>query len=288
MTIAYLNGDYLPLEEARISPLDRGFLFGDGIYEVIPTYQSKAVGFHEHMARMANGLAALEINSGLSEQDFSALLQQLIERNLEAIPSANIGVYLHVSRGADSKRYHAYPQGITATVFGFAFEIPPPPVHDKQAVKGISVSLTEDLRWQRCHIKSTALLGNVMHFQQGYAQGRQETILYNEKQELTEASSCNVFVVHNGVIKTPPLDNQLLPGITRQLALKAFRAEGIAVEETIITLDMLSECTEVWLTSSTKEIAPVLSIEGKPVGNGEVGDMWLTAIKAYDKHKFSA
>ncbi|MCQ8846976.1 D-amino acid aminotransferase [Alteromonas stellipolaris] len=288
MTIAFLNGEFMPLSEAKISPMDRGFLFGDGIYEVIPTYHGKAVGMTGHLSRMRDGLAAISITNPYSAQQWQQNLDGLIDANASHFPSGNIGVYFHISRGTDTKRYHAYPQNITPTVFGFAFEIAPAQPLEAANVKRFKVALEEDKRWQRCHIKSTSLLGNVMHFQAGVDSGVQETILHNSDGIITEASSCNVFMVKDNAIFTPPLDNQLLPGITRQIALEAFKRAGLGVEEKWFTKEDLFNADEVWLTSSSKEIAPVVEVDGKTIGSGEVGQMWEKAIKAYHNYKFEA
>jgi len=283
MSIAFLDGHYMPIEQAKISPLDRGFLFGDGIYEVVPSYAGKMVGFAPHIARMKSGLAAVGIDLSWSESDWAELCNRLIAEN----GAGNLGIYLHVSRGADSKRFHAFPENIAPTVFAFAFEIAPPPVADKTLAKTYKVSTTQDLRWDRCHIKSTALLGNVLHFQHGFEQGNDETLLFNKNHELTEASACNAFIVIDGSVITPPLDNQLLPGITRQILLDVLRRDGrIPVEERTVTMDEVLSADEVWITSSSKEIAPVTKIDGKAVGNGEVGDIWLAAQTLYSAGKF--
>ena len=283
MNIAFLNGSYQPLEEARISPLDRGFLFGDGIYEVVPSYSGKMVGFAPHIQRMNDGLDAIDIQLDWSESDWLKLCNQLIERN----GGGNLGLYLHVSRGADSKRFHGYPENPTPTVFGFAFEIAPPPVADKALAKKYRVTTDRDLRWERCQIKSTALLGNVLHFQHSYGRGNDETLLFNADNQLTEASSCNAYIVKDGVVITPPLDNQLLPGITRQILLDILRRDGtIAVEERIVTRDEVLNADEVWITSSSKEIGAVVEIDGVAVGNGGIGDTWLAAQKLYSAGKF--
>ena len=283
MTSVYLNGEFLPMSEARISPMDRGFLFGDGIYEVIPSYHGRLVGFTPHMLRMREGLAALEIHTDTSETAWRDIVEELLRRN----GSGNLGVYLHVSRGADSKRHHAYPEGVVATRFGFTFEIPPPPVPDKHRVTPYRVSTAEDLRWKRCHIKSTSLLGNVMHYQQGHAAGAQETILYNGDGEITEAAACNVFVIRDGVVATPQLDNQKLPGITRLMLLDILRKHSdIPVEERPVSFSELVEADEVWITSSSKEIAPVTMIDDRPVGSGEVGDVWLAAQDLFAAHRY--
>jgi D-alanine transaminase len=283
MSIAYLNGAFVPLEEARISPLDRGFLFGDGIYEVIPYYDRKPVGFAPHMQRMQNGLAALEINCNKSIDEWRELLDELIARN----EGSNFGVYLHVSRGADTKRFHAYPEQIEPTIFAFTFGIKDPEPVDRNKVHAYSVSTTEDLRWKRCNIKSTSLLGNVMHFQQGFAAGHNEILLYNQNNELTEGSSCNAFIVKDGTVITPVEDNQILPGITRRIIIDSLRADGsIPVEERTVTMDEVRNADEIWISSSSKEIAPVTRIDGNPVGNGEVGPVWEKAFRIYTDRKF--
>lgn len=279
----YLNGDFLPLVDAKISPMDRGFLFGDGIYEVIPSYDGRLVGFGPHLARMSDGLASLEIDPGMTESDWRAIAHELIARN----GAGNIALYFHVSRGADTRRDHAYPQDIAPTLYAFAFPIPPAPVADKTRAARFRVNSAEDMRWKRCNIKSTALLGNVMHYQQGHASGSDETILHNAQGEVTEAAACNVFAVSGRNVATPELDEQKLPGITRQMLLDILRRHtDLEVEERIVTLSELRTADEVWLTSSSKEVVPVVALDGMPVGDGEVGDVWLTAQTAYSTHKF--
>lgn len=283
MSTVYLNGDYMPMDEARISPMDRGFLFGDGIYEVVPSYDGRLVGFAPHMERMQDGLDALEIKLQVVHQYWRDIAGQLIERN----GGGNLGIYFHVSRGADSQRNHAYPEDIKPTLYAFAFEIPPAPVPDKAAATCYTVSTAEDLRWKRCNIKSTALLGNVMHYQHGHAQGNNETLLYNQDHELTEAAACNLYVVKNGIVATPLLDHQKLPGITRLMLLEILRRDGsIPVQERVVKLEELDNADEVWISSSSKEIAPVVEIDGRPVADGKVGDVWLAAQTLYSAHKF--
>ncbi len=282
MSIVFLNDRYMPMEEAKISPMDRGFLFGDGIYEVIPSYDGELVGFAPHIDRMNQGLELIGIDFKWDVNKWREVCEALIEKN----GSGNLGIYLHVSRGADSKRFHAYPSDVTPTVYAYAFEIPAANVPDKSKAKAYKVATTEDLRWQRCNIKSTALLGNVMHFQHGHAQGYNETILYNANNEMTEGSACNAYIVKDGVVITPPLDNQILPGITRLMLLDILaKHTDIKVEERVVTMDEVLAADEVWLTSSSKEIAPVIEVDGKPVGSGEIGDVWLAAQTAYTANK---
>ncbi|MFV2033271.1 MAG: aminotransferase class IV [Gammaproteobacteria bacterium] len=283
MSIAFLNGSYMPIEEARISPLDRGFLFGDGIYEVIPCYGGKMVGFGPHIARMNDGLNAVKIKLEWSDDRWRELCDTICEKN----GNGNLGIYLHVTRGADNKRHHAYPEGVEPTVFAFTFEIPEPPVPDRKTAKPYTCSTGHDLRWDRCNIKSISLLGNVMHFQQGYEKGDGEILLYNANNELTECGACNAYIVKDGVVATPPLDDQILPGVTRLIALRALKADGsIPVEERTITMDEVWDADEVWISSSSKEIAPVVKLDGKPVGDGKVGPVWEKATKIYQASKF--
>lgn len=283
MSIVYLDGAYMPMAEARISPMDRGFLFGDGIYEVLPSYSGKIIGFSLHIQRMVNGLKAIEIALDWPQSQWLMVCNTLIDKN----GGGNLGLYLHVSRGADVRRFHAYPENIRPTIFAFTYEIPAAPVADKNRVKPFRVVTDRDLRWHRCHIKSTALLGNVIHFQKGFRQGVDETLLFNERGELTEASACNAYIVKNGEVITPVLDSQKLPGITRHILLELLRKDGsIAVQERPVSMDEVLDADEVWLTSSSKEVVPVIEVDGKPVGSGEVGDVWLAAQRIYSAGKF--
>mgnify|MGYP000085457032 CR=1 FL=1 len=287
MQQVYLNGDFMDANQASISPMDRGFLFGDGIYEVIPCYKSTneqlmPVGLKAHLTRMRNGLAAVQIPYQVNFDEWRAIINQLVNHTAEAQ-----GVYIHISRGADSKRFHAYPKHITPTIFAYAFDIAPSVESDNAAVKTFKVQLCEDLRWKRCHIKSTSLLGNVMHFQQGQDAGVDEVILYNDHGEITEAAACNVFMVKDNVVYTPPLDNQILPGITRQIALAAMRKSGdFDVRELAFSKSQLLDADEIWITSSSKEIAPVSHLDGNCVGEEAPGPVWRRAQAAYNRFKF--
>ncbi|MGQ8363840.1 aminotransferase class IV [Glaciecola sp. 1036] len=279
----FLNGKFLPLENAKISPMDRGFLFGDGIYEVIPSYNKKTVGLELHLARMQRGLNEININYEIDLVEWRKIVDSL----LAPFEQEAIGIYIHISRGADSKRFHAYPKGVTPTVFAYGFEIAPSTTLDRDKAKTFVVATKEDLRWQRCHIKSTSLLGNVMHFQEGQNEGVDEVLLHNRHGQLTEAAACNVFIVKNDEILTPPLDNQLLPGITRHIILEALKREGgFKVTERAIEMDEIKQADEVWITSSSKEIGAVVKVDDTVIGEGKPGEMWLRAQRAYNRHKF--
>jgi len=212
MTIAYLNGEFMPLEEARISPMDRGFLFGDGIYEVIPSYDGRMVGFRPHITRMQEGLDAIEIKLGWDEEKFRQLCESLMEKN----GNGNLGVYLHITRGADSKRHHAYPEGIEPTVFGYAFEIPAPPIPERDKIHPYTCATGDDMRWDRCNIKSISLLGNVMHYQQGHVQGDGEILLFNQA---NERASC--YSRSSRLTVAFRSRKELLPGIKSGMPTKS-------------------------------------------------------------------
>jgi D-alanine transaminase len=284
MSVVYLNGQFMPAEDAKISPMDRGFLFGDGIYEVIPSYGGRCVGFAAHIQRLQQGLAALEIHCALTEQDWHELVQQLIRQN----GAGNLGIYLHLSRGTDTKRAHAYPKNVPATVFAYCFDIAAEPKADVNKAPRYKVITATDLRWQRCHIKSTALLGNVMHHQQAAALGLNECILFDEQGFLTEGSSTNVFIVKDAVVITPPLSHKILPGITRQLLLSILRQHStLKVEERPVSKYEVLQADEVWLTSSSKEVAAVVEVDSQVVGIGEPGPAWLEAQTLFKINKYN-
>jgi len=284
--IVFLNNEYMPADAAKISPLDRGFLYGDGVYEVTPSYGGRMVGFNLHLQRMKRGLAEIGFAADvLSDEQWHDIASGLIERN----GKGNLGVYFQISRGNEGRRFHGFPKNTPATVFGMVIDIDAHPNCTNRAdKKGLKVALAEDRRWRRCQVKSTSLLGNVLHFQEGYEKGLDETLLYNQRGELTEASQSNVFVVKDGVVMTPPLDTQILPGISRHITLEVLRADGsIPVEERVLTMDEVREADEIWTTNSSKQIAPVVELSGARVGDGEVGELWERAIRLYEAKKYT-
>ena len=282
--IVYLNGEYMPAEQAKISPFDRGFLFGDGIYEATPSYWGRAIALQLHLDRMNTGLKSIGIENPLTDDQWREVAANLSEKN----GGQNLGIYFHVSRGDEGRRFHGFPTDVTPTVFAMVIDIDPhPAIPDRATKEGLKGVSTEDLRWRRCNIKSTALLGNVLHFQQSFAAGKDETIMYNAQGELTEASSSNVFIVKGGVVATPVLDHQILPGISRHIAIEAMRADGsIKVEERVVTMDEVRQADEVWITNSSKHIGAVVELDGKPVGDGVVGPVWEKAMTLYEAVKF--
>lgn len=284
MKKVFLNGQFVDQDKALISPMDRGFLFGDGIYEVIPCYKGSPVGLELHLARMNKGLAEIGIEYTANTSQWLTHISKLIGQ----FDSESVGIYIHISRGTDTKRFHAYPKNISPTIFAYGFEIPPSQSLDRNKAKAYEVITVEDLRWQRCHIKSTSLLGNIMHFQQGQDAQKDEVILYNQKGLVTEAAACNVFVIKDGLIMTPKLDNHILPGITRRILLDALaQAGGFSVSEQDISLTQLKSADEIWITSSSKEVAAVVKVDDCVLGDGLPGEIWQAAQTAYNNYKFS-
>lgn len=287
MQTVFLNDNYLPIEEARISPMDRGFLFGDGVYEVIPAYAGRFVGLARHIARLNRSLEAIGISLPWPDAKWQQIAQRLMGQTSTQPAETNYGVYIHVSRGADVIRAHAFPTSIRPTVFATCMVMPPEPIPDRQKVKGLRVCTQTDLRWQRCHIKSTSLLGNVLHFQDARTGHYDETLLFNHNDELTEASTSNVFIVEKQHILTPPLDNHLLAGITRGLLIDILREHSeLTVLQQPISRQQVYQADEIWLTSSSKAISPVVELDNRAVGAGKPGEVWQQAMQAYSEHKF--
>ena len=284
MTIAYLNGAFMPLEEARISPMDRGFLFGDGIYEVIPWYDGRPVGFQRHMQRFGDGLAAIGLENPMPTEAWHSLFTELTGKNKGDYQ----GVYLQVTRGTAPVRNHRFPTDCQPTVFAYTFAVNAPSNGDPKRATCYKVATATDRRWKRCDIKSVALLGNVLHMMEGVDAGADETILFNEDGELTEAAACNVFIVQNKTVATPPLDIEKLPGVTRNMLIDILRNEGWNVEERTVTRTEVMAADEVWLTSSTKEVAPVIAIDGQSVNDGKPGEVWTAAQSLFAHHRFNA
>ena len=282
-TIAFLNGDLMPLDAARISPMDRGFLFGDGIYEVIPSYNGRFVGFSRHMDRLREGLTAIGIANPHCDTDWQHILKDLIQQN----GAGDLAIYLQVTRGVVEQRAHRFPDDVTPTVFAYTFAIDAPLAGDPNATPCFHVTTGQDQRWKRCHIKSIALLGNVLHMMEGVDKGADEILLFNDEDELTEAAACNVFTVNNGIIATPVLDQQKLGGITRNMLIDMIRGEtNWSLSEARLSREHLLVADEVWLTSSTKEIAPVITVDGHAVGDGRPGPVWSKAQALFDQHRF--
>ncbi|AHE97936.1 D-amino acid aminotransferase [Thioalkalivibrio paradoxus] len=275
--IAFLNGDYRPLESVCISPLDRGFLFGDGVYEVIPSYRGVLFEADAHLERLRRSLAAVRIADPLEGAAWRAMLERLLSLN----PGGDRAIYLQVTRGV-AAREHAFPETAAATVFAMVNPIRSP--EPELAERGVAAITLPDQRWGRCDIKAVTLLPNVLARQQAAEQGAVEAILLRNGQ-VTEGAASNVFVVRDGRVQTPPLNDAILPGITRRVLIDVLRDTARACVEQPIGEDQLRAADEIWLTSSTKELLPVTRLDGRAVGDGCPGPVWREALAAYQSAK---
>ena len=276
MPDVYLNGRYLPLEEARVSVLDRGFTFGDSVYEVFLVYNRKIFLFDEHMQRLNNSLAAIYMENPLSIEEWHEILYRLVDSN----PATHQSLYLQVTRGV-SERDHAIALADKPTVFAMSKPLP-----ERDLTGGIPVITSEDIRWKLCYIKATTLLPSVLLRHQALLAGAREAILV-KNDYVTEGAASNLFIVKDQVIRTPPKDGNLLPGITRDLVIDLLNRNSIPFRETTIHRDELTSADELWITSSTMEIVPVILLDGKPVGTGKPGAMWEKVFKLYNEFKNS-
>ena len=277
MPTAWLNGSFLPLEDAQVSVLDRGFLFGDGVYEVIPVYGGRLFRLAHHLKRLDNSLSGVRIANPLTHEQWESVLKELVARN----EGNDQAVYLKVTRGADKKRDHAFPANIRPTAFAMSSPLPGP--RDLNKETGVTAITLPDIRWKLCNIKAITLLPNVMLRQQAVEAGSAEAILINAGYAIEGAAS-NLFIVKNGVLITPPNSNALLPGITRDLVLELAASNAIPFREADIHEDELFDADEVWLTSSTREISPVITLDDKPVGNGKPGPLWRRMSALYQDY----
>jgi len=283
MNIVYLNGEFCPETQACVSVLDRGFIFGDGVYEVIPAYNGKLFRLQEHLHRLQGNLDAIRIQGSLSFEQWQELLETLIYKNKTNSDNGHFSVYLQVTRGV-AKRDHALPANIKLTVFAMANPLQPPSKTDLQA--GIKTITADDYRWRNCQIKAISLLSNVLLRQQAIDAGANESILIRDGYA-TEGAASNLFIVENGRLATPPKGPFLLPGITRDLILELAAENNIPYEETDISQHRLMEADEIWMTSSTKEILPVTVLDGKSVGHGTPGPVWSRMVDLFQAFKES-
>jgi D-alanine transaminase len=278
MSIAYLNGAWQPIEETRVPVLDRGFLFGDGVYEVIPVYSGRPFRLEQHLERLENNLAAIRIDKPLSRVELKAVIRRLIE-DLGAVDQA---LYLQVTRGVAPKRDHAFPVDITPTVFAMTNPLPTPdPERNRKGFAAITIS---DERWNNCHIKAITLLANLLARQDAIDAGAQEAIFIRDGKAVEGAAS-NLFIVRDRLLITPPKSKHLLPGITRDFVLELAAEHGIPYAEAEIPVEELRKADEIWVTSSIREIMPITSLDGKPVGTGVAGPGWLRMQELFELGK---
>ncbi len=278
MTTVYLNGVFLPIDQACVPVLDRGFLFGDGIYEVIPVYGGNLFRLEQHLQRLDHSLAGVRIVNPLSRTLWRDTLDELVERN----GGGDQSIYFQVTRGVAPKRDHAFPANVLPTVFMMSTPLAPLPADLAQ--NGIAAVTLADIRWQKCDIKAITLLPNVLLRQEALDKGAAEAILLRDGLAVEGAAS-NLFIVKEGVISTPPKGPQLLPGITRDLILELAAAQQVPHREAVITEAELRAADEIWLTSSTREILPVTRLDGQAVGGGKPGPVWACLIGLYQDYK---
>ena len=265
MTV-YLNGQFLPLEEAKVSVLDRGFIYGDGVYELVPVYGRRPYRLRQHLARLQRSLDGIRLANPHTDDEWEAIIAGLIGR----MAFADQGVYLQVTRGA-AKRDHAFPAGVAPTVFMMSNPLALP--SREQIERGVAVVTAADERWLHCDLKTISLLGNVLARQLAVDAGATETVLFRNGY-LTEASASNVLLVRDGVIVAPPKDNQILPGITYDVAFELAREAGLPIQVRPVPKEEALAADEMWLSSSTKEVLAVTSVDGRPFGGGKPGPVF--------------
>lgn len=284
----YLNGEFSTVREAKVSVLDRGFIFGDGIYEVVPAYGGRPFRFAEHMARLERSLAELRIPNPLDRAGWGAVVQRLTAayaaQQGKPVDETDQLVYLQVTRGV-AIRDHAMPAGIQPTVFAMTNRITPPPAEDR--ARGVACVTAEDFRWKKAHIKSTSLLGAVLSRQMSADVGAAETIMFRDGW-LSEAAASNVWIVQGGRVCGVPKDNLVLEGIRYGVIEELCRAAGIAFELRRIAREEVFAADEVLLSNASKEILPVTLLDGKPVGNGRPGPIYQRLYADYQRAKQAA
>lgn len=274
----YLNGTFLPIEEARISPLDRGFLFGDGAYELIPVYSRRPFRLDEHLTRLQHTLDGIRLPNPMDMARWREIILQVIEGN----EGQDQSIYLQVTRGADVKRDHPFPKGVPPTVFVASFPlVTASPELLKTGVAAVSAA---DNRWLRCNLKTLSLVANCLLRQEAVEAGCAETVLFRDG-FLTEGAASNIFVVKNGVLLAPPKNHLMLPGITYDVVLELAEKHGLPFEVRDILEGEVRGADELWMTSSTREVLPITRLDGRPVGTGEPGPLARTMYGWYQEFK---
>lgn len=278
MSLVYLNGDYLPLEKATISVMDRGFLFADSVYEVIPVYHRRLFRHQQHLDRLRRSLAAIYLTLDMSDDEWCQIFQRLLDASI----GDHFGIYLQITRGPQAQRNHRIPEQCTATVFVKLSPLESPDF--EKLAEGLRIVSADDIRWQYCHIKSTALLANILLQQQAILSGADDAITFRDGL-LQEGTSSNVFVIKDGKLATPPLGAHILGGVTREVIIDLAAQHHITCEQRDIRLEECQQADEIWLSSSTREIAPVVQLDGQPVGDGKAGPLWQSMVQYYQSYK---
>ncbi|QID16371.1 D-amino acid aminotransferase [Nitrogeniibacter mangrovi] len=278
MSTCYLNGQWQALESARISPMDRGFLFGDGVYEVIPAYSGHPFRLDEHLRRLANSLAAIGLPNPLPHADWAALVREAVARN----PWPDQSVYLQVSRGVGAVRNHAFPAQVTPTVFLMSEPLLTPDAATR--AQGVAAVSAADFRWLRCDLKTVSLLANCLLKQHAAEHGCAETVLFRDG-FLTEGAASSIFVVVDGVLLAPPKSHLMLPGITYDVVLELAADRGLPHQVREVLEDEVRGADELWMASSTREVLPITRLDERPVGRGRPGPMAARMIAWYQEFK---
>lgn len=276
MTV-YLNGRFLPLEDAKISVLDRGFIYGDGVYELIPVYHRQPYRLRQHLARLQRSLDGIRLVNPHTDAEWESIIRELVART----PFDDQGLYFQVTRGV-AKRDHSFPLGVAPTVFMMSNPLSLPTA--EQVERGVAVVTAIDERWLHCDLKTISLLGNVLARQRATDAGAAEAVLFRNG-FLTEASASNVLIVRDGIILAPPKDNQILPGITYDAAFELARGGGLAVEVRPISRDEALAADEMWLSSSSKEVLAVTAVDGKPFAGGSPGQVFRKMYELFQASK---
>ena len=276
MTV-YLNGRFVPLEDAKISVLDRGFIYGDGVYELIPVYHRQPYRLRQHLARLQRSLDGIRMVNPHTDTEWESIIRELVART----PFDDQGLYFQVTRGV-AKRDHSFPSGVAATVFMMSNPLSLPSA--EQVERGVAVVTAIDERWLHCDLKTISLLGNVLARHRATDAGAAEAVLFRNG-FLTEASASNVLIVRDGVILAPPKDNQILPGITYDAAFELARGGGLALEVRPISRDEALAADEMWLSSSTKEVLAVTSVDGKSFAGGSPGPVFRKIYELFQASK---
>jgi D-alanine transaminase len=273
----YLNGEFLPLEQARVSVLDRGFIFGDGVYELIPVYSRRPFRLPEHLARLQRSLDAIRLANPLPDAEWTRVIHELVARR----PEEDQSVYLQVTRGV-AKRDHAFPRGAEPTVFLMSGPLATP--SREMVERGVAAVTASDFRWLRCDVKAISLLANCLLRQQAVDAGAEETVLLRDGY-LTEGAASNVFAVKNGVLLAPPKNHLMLAGITYDLVLELAAAKNLPVEVRKVSEAEVRGADELWLTSSAKEVLAITTLDGRPVGSGRPGAVFKLIHQAFQEFK---
>ena len=273
----FLNGKLVPIEQASVSVLDRGFIFGDGVYELVPVYSRVPFRLDEHLTRLERSLGEAKIRNPYTRAQWRSNIYQVID----AQTFDDQGVYFQVTRGV-AKRDHAFPKSLEPTVFMMSNPLVSPP--QAQVDKGGAAVSATDNRWLRCDIKSISLIGNCLLRQMSAEAGAVETILFRDG-KLTEASASNVFTVKRGVIHSPPKSNLILPGITYDVVSELARANNLPIEFRDVAEAEVRAADEIWVTSSSKEVLAIVELDGKPVGDGRPGPVFRRMHQLYQEFK---